>query len=92
MATDTPRIPEQGVATLPDEAWERARRRAEIISPLAQSETVGHEAADIKNCECRRAIPWPYGSLALTRARSSAGGKARMPLVTYKVWAASLLP
>ncbi len=82
MATDTPRIPEQGVATLPDEAWERARRRAEIISPLAQSET------------CRRAIPWPYGSgsLALTRARSSAGGKARMPLVTYKVWAASLLP
>ena len=24
MATDTPRIPEQGVATLPDEAWERA--------------------------------------------------------------------
>ena len=37
MATDTPRIPEQGVATLPDEAWERARRRAEIISPLAQS-------------------------------------------------------
>ncbi|OPD83019.1 transposase, partial [Pseudomonas aeruginosa] len=32
MATDTPRIPEQGVATLPDEAWERARRRAEIIS------------------------------------------------------------
>ncbi|MEK8507402.1 helix-turn-helix domain-containing protein, partial [Escherichia coli] len=47
MATDTPRIPEQGVATLPDEAWERARRRAEIISPLAQSETVGHEAADM---------------------------------------------
>lgn len=24
-----------------------ARRRAEIISPLAQSETVGHEAADM---------------------------------------------
>ncbi len=47
MAADTPRIPEQGVATLPDEAWERARRRAEIISPLAQSETVGHEAADM---------------------------------------------
>ncbi|GHK38760.1 hypothetical protein ECZU06_58850 [Escherichia coli] len=35
------------MATLPDEAWERARRRAEIISPLAQSETVGHEAADM---------------------------------------------
>ena len=25
----------------------RARRRAEIIGPLAQSETVGHEAADM---------------------------------------------
>ncbi len=32
MATDTPRIPEQGVATLPDEAWERARvvRRSSV--------------------------------------------------------------
>ncbi len=46
MATDTPRIPEQGVATLPDQAWERARSRAEIIGPLAQSEPVGHAAAD----------------------------------------------
>lgn len=172
MATDTPRIPEQGVATLPDEAWERARRRAEIISPLAQSETVGHEAADMAAQALglsrrqvyvliRRArqgsglvtdlVPGQSGggkgkgrlpepvervihellqkrfltkqkrslaafhrevtqvckaqklrvparntvalrTLALTRARSSAGGKARMPLVTYKVWAASLLP
>ncbi len=47
MATDTPRITEHGVATLPDQAWERARRRTEIIGPLAQSETVGHEAADV---------------------------------------------
>lgn len=46
MASDTPRITEQGVATLSEQAWERARRRAEIIGPLAQSETVGHEAAD----------------------------------------------
>ncbi|WP_247754020.1 helix-turn-helix domain-containing protein [Citrobacter freundii] len=46
MATDTVPIAEHGVATLPDQAWERARRRAEIIGPLAQSETVGHEAAD----------------------------------------------
>ncbi|MFN4116085.1 MAG: Mu transposase C-terminal domain-containing protein [Inhella sp.] len=46
MATDTPPIAEQGVATLPDQAWERARRRAEIIGPLAQSEPVGHAAAD----------------------------------------------
>lgn len=33
-------------STLPEQAWERARRRAEIIGPLAQSETVVHEAAD----------------------------------------------
>ena len=46
MSTDTPRIAEHGVATLSEQAWERACRRAEIIGPLAQSETVGHEAAD----------------------------------------------
>ncbi|MEE9947808.1 MULTISPECIES: Mu transposase C-terminal domain-containing protein [Pseudomonas] len=46
MATDTLRITEQGVATLSEQVWERARRRAEIIGPLVQSETVGHEAAD----------------------------------------------
>lgn len=46
MATDATPITEHGVATLPDEVWERARRRAEIIGPLAQLETAGHEAAD----------------------------------------------
>ena len=46
MATDTVPIAERGVATLSEQAWERARCRAEIIGPLAQSETVGHEAAD----------------------------------------------
>ena len=34
MASDA-RITEHGVATLSDEAWEHARRRAEIIAPLA---------------------------------------------------------
>ncbi|MFU7505106.1 hypothetical protein ACA544_08125 [Vibrio cholerae] len=29
MATDTAPITEHGVATLPEQAWERARRRAE---------------------------------------------------------------
>ena len=48
MATDTPRIPEQGVATLPDKAWERARRRAEIIGPLAQSETGSSQKTENK--------------------------------------------
>jgi putative transposase len=46
MAPDTLPIAEQGVATLPDEAWAQARQRAEIIGPLAALEVVGHEAAD----------------------------------------------
>ena len=46
MASDTSPIAEQGVATLPDEAWAQARHRAEIIGPLAALEVVGHEAAD----------------------------------------------
>ena len=37
MATDTAPITEHGVATLPEQAWERARRRAEIIGPFACS-------------------------------------------------------
>ncbi len=46
MASDA-RITEHGVATLPDKAWEHARRRAEIIAPLATLEMVGHQAADV---------------------------------------------
>ena len=46
MASDISPIAEQGVATLPDEAWEQARHRTEIIGPLAALEVVGHEAAD----------------------------------------------
>ncbi len=45
MASDTSPIAEQGVATLPDEAWAQARHRMEIIGPLAALEVVGHEAA-----------------------------------------------
>lgn len=46
MASDTPRIPERGMVTLPDEDWEQARRRSEIIGPLAALAVVGHQAAD----------------------------------------------
>jgi len=46
MASDSTPIAEQGVATLSDEAWAQARRRTEIIGPLAALEAVGHEAAD----------------------------------------------
>ena len=76
MATDTPRIPEQGVATLPDEAWERARRRAEIISPLAQSETVGHEAADMAAQALGLSRRQVY--VLIRRARQGSGQYPRM--------------
>jgi len=46
MASETSQIIERGVATLPDETWEQARRRMEIISPLAALEVVGHRAVD----------------------------------------------
>lgn len=46
MASDA-RIAEHGVATLSGEAWEHARRRSEIIGPLASLEVVGHQAADV---------------------------------------------
>lgn len=45
MASETQRIVERGVAAFPDETWEQARRRTEIISPLAALEVVGHKAA-----------------------------------------------
>ena len=46
MASDSPPVAEQGVATLSDAAWEQARRRTEVIGPLAAHETVSHQAAD----------------------------------------------
>ncbi len=46
MASETSQIIERGVATLPDETWEQARQRTEIIGPLAALEVVGHRAAD----------------------------------------------
>ena len=46
MASDTSPIAEQGVATLPDEAWAQALSRTEIIGPLAALEVVGHKADD----------------------------------------------
>ncbi len=44
--SDTPKIPEKGVATLPEEIWEQACRRTEIIGPLAELDVVGHQATD----------------------------------------------
>lgn len=53
------------MATLPEQAWEHALRRAQIIEPLALSESVGHEAAD---------------AAAQALGQSSGGkGKGRLP-------------
>ncbi|WP_290336910.1 helix-turn-helix domain-containing protein, partial [Pseudomonas aeruginosa] len=71
MATDTAPITEHGVATLPEQAWERARRRAEIIGPLAQSETVGHEAADAAAQELGLSRRQVY--VLIRRARQGSG-------------------
>lgn len=46
MASDTPLVIEQGVLTLTDAAWEQAKRRGEVIGPLAALDIVGHQAAD----------------------------------------------
>ncbi len=46
MTSDTPQINEKGIATLSDEIWDEARRRKEIVGPLADLGVVGHEAAD----------------------------------------------
>jgi hypothetical protein len=44
------------------------------------------QVCKLKSCGCRRATPWPCGSPASIRARSLAGGKARMRPATCKVW------
>ena len=46
MASEIQRIAEQGVLTLPDAAWERARQRMDVVGPLAALDLVGHQAAD----------------------------------------------
>ncbi len=45
MSDETP-IVEQGVVSMPDEAWGEARRRAAVIGPLAAGPSVSHQAAD----------------------------------------------
>ena len=91
MASDTSPIAEQGVATLPDEAWAQARHRAEIIGPLAALEVVGHEAADAAAQALglsrrqayvliRRARQGTGLVTDLARSRSGGGkGKGRLP-------------
>ena len=46
MEPDSQHIAERGVVTLPDDIWEKARRRADIIGPLAALASVGHHTAD----------------------------------------------
>lgn len=91
MASDTSPITEQGVATLPDEAWVQARHRAEIIGPLAALEVIGHETADTAAQALglsrrqvyvliRRARQGTGLVTDLARGRSGGGkGKGRLP-------------
>ena len=91
MAGETAQITEQGVATLSNERWEEARRRADVIGPLAQHDMVGHQAAD----EAARALGLSRRQIyvLIRRARQGGGlvtdlaprqssggkGKARLP-------------
>lgn len=71
MASETSQIIERGVATLPDEIWEQARRRTEIIGPLAALEVVGHRAADAAALELGISRRQVY--VLIRRAREGAG-------------------
>jgi putative transposase len=46
MELETSPFTERGLLTLSDKAWELARRRMQVIAPLAALDTVGHQAAD----------------------------------------------
>lgn len=84
-------LSERGVLTASDETWALARRRAEVIAPLAARGPVGHEAADVAAAELglsRRQIytlvsRWCDGGGVvsdLLPGRSSGGrGRGRVP-------------
>ena len=46
MTADETPIVERGLLSMSEEAWELARRRSDVIAPLAALGTVGHQAAD----------------------------------------------
>jgi putative transposase len=47
MEKDTPPLlAESGLLTMSNEVWEQARKRVQVIGPLAALGTVGHQAAD----------------------------------------------
>ena len=82
---------ERGVLSLSDTAWEEARRRAEVIGPLAGMGSVSHDAADEAGEQLglsRRQVyvlvkRWRQGSGLVTDlavGRSSGGrGAGRLP-------------
>ncbi|HEY6793774.1 MAG TPA: DDE-type integrase/transposase/recombinase [Kineosporiaceae bacterium] len=48
---DEPVVSERGLLTVPDEVWNLAVRRAEVIAPLARADVVGLDAVDAAAAE-----------------------------------------
>ncbi len=91
VGANTATVAERGVLSLSDTAWEEARRRAEVIGPLAARGSVPHDAADEAGEQLglsRRQVyvlvkRWRQGSGLVTDlavGRSSGGrGAGRLP-------------
>lgn len=47
MNTPSELLTENGAVTLADEKWQEARRRAEIIGPLADAQSASRRAAEV---------------------------------------------
>jgi putative transposase len=101
MSTDATRRPESDVLSLPEAAWEEARRRREIIAPLAALPRLGHAAVDraaALGLSRRQVYEWVrrcrQGSGLLTDlvVRRSSGGRnqSRLPPALEKVIATAL--
>jgi putative transposase len=102
MPSDPPLLPESGVVTLPEAAWREARRRAEVIVPLAASARLGQAAVDraatALGLSRRQVYTWVRryrqgeGLLTDLVPRRSGGGRhrSRLPAATERLIAEAL--
>jgi len=75
---------------MPEHAWQRACRRAEIIGPLEQSETVGHEAADAAAQALGLSRRQVY--VLIRRARQDVNSECAMPIIIETMKASPYSP